>query len=97
MVGIKGARGTDGKADWARVLGWGRTTTGSGTGGVIQVDQLLMPYHPKWWIEYGPPSFVGAVGVVLICLFFYGVRIVWNRDVTEATYEPMGGFGDCDE
>lgn len=97
MVGIKGARGTDGKADWARVLGWGRTTTGSGTGGVIQVDQLLMPYLPKWWVEYGPPSFVGAVGVVLICLFFYGVRIVWNRDVTEATYEPMGGFGDCDE
>ncbi|KAI6047750.1 hypothetical protein EDC04DRAFT_2863938 [Pisolithus marmoratus] len=63
MVGIKGARGTDGKTDWARVLSWGRTTTGSGTGGVIQIDQLLMPYHPKWWIEYGPPSFVGAVGI----------------------------------
>lgn len=96
IVGIKGARGTDGKTDWARVLGWGRTTTGSGTGGVIQVDRLLVPYHPRWWIEYGPPSFVGAVGIVLICLFFYGVRTVWNRD-TEATYEPMGGFGDCDE
>ncbi|KAI6162073.1 hypothetical protein EDD17DRAFT_1776903 [Pisolithus thermaeus] len=63
MVGIKGARGTDGKTDWARVLGWGRTTTGSGTGGVIQVDRLLVPYHPRWWIEYGPPSFVGAVGI----------------------------------
>ncbi|KAI6007217.1 carnitine acyl carnitine carrier [Pisolithus albus] len=62
MVGIKGARGTDGKTDWARVLSWGRTTTGSGTGGVIQVDRLLLPYHPRWWIEYGPPSFVGAIG-----------------------------------
>lgn len=98
MVGIKNARGTDGKADWARVLSWGRTTTGSGTGGVIQVDRLLVPYHPSWWIEYGTPSFVGAVGVLLICLFFYGVRIFWNRDQTEATYEPVGGFGrDCDD
>lgn len=92
MVGIKNARGTDGKADWARVLGWGRTTTGSGTGGVIQIDQLLVPYHPSRWIVYGPPSFVGVVGVLLICLFFYGVRILWNRDPTEATYEPVGGF-----
>lgn len=98
MVGIKNARGTDGKADWARVLSWGRTTTGSGTGGVIQIDRLLMPYHPSWWIEYGPPSVVGAIGILLICLFFYGVRIVWNRDQTEATYEPIGGFGrDCDD
>ncbi|KAG9314236.1 FAS1 domain-containing protein [Chiua virens] len=98
MVGIKNARGTDGKADWARVLSWGRTTTGSGTGGVVQIDQLLVPYHPSWWIEYGPPSFVGVVGVVLICLFFYGVHVFWNRESTEATYEPVGGFGrDCDD
>ncbi|KAH7885923.1 hypothetical protein F5I97DRAFT_1809627 [Phlebopus sp. FC_14] len=88
MLGIRNARGTDGKADWARVLAWGRATTGGGTGGVIQIDQLLIPYHPPWWIEYGAPSFVGVVGVILICLFFYGVRIVWNRDTTEATYEP---------
>lgn len=93
MVGIKNAWGTDGKADWARVLNWGRTTTGSGTGGVIQIDRLLVPYHPSWLIEYGSPSLVGAVGVLLICLFFYGVRIFWNRDPTEATYEPVGGFG----
>lgn len=98
MVGIKNARGTNGKADWARVLNWGRTTTRSGTGGVVLIDRLLVPYHPSWWIEYGPPSFVGAVGVLLICLFFYGVRIFWNRDPTEATYEPVGGFGrDCDD
>ena len=100
VVGIKNARGTDGKADWGRVLSWGRTTTGTGTGGVVQIDRLLVPYHPSWWIEYGPPTFVGAVGVLLICLFFYGVRIFWNRDPTEATYEPVGGFGrarDCDD
>ena len=97
MVGIKNARGTDGKADWARVLSWGRTTTGSGTGGVIQIDRLLVPYHPSWWIEYGPPSIVGVIGILLICLFFYGVRILWNRDSTEATYEPVGGFGRDDD
>ncbi|KAF8640885.1 hypothetical protein AX17_000533 [Amanita inopinata Kibby_2008] len=97
VVGIKGARGTDGAADWARVLSWGRSTTGGGTGGVIQIDQLLMPYHPSWWIEYGAPSVVGAFGVVSICLFFYGVRRVWQRDTTEATYEPVGGFGRDDD
>ncbi|KII93784.1 hypothetical protein PLICRDRAFT_101968 [Plicaturopsis crispa FD-325 SS-3] len=88
LVGIKGARGTDGHADWARVLSWGRSTTGGGTGGVIQIDRLLMPYQPPWWLEYGPPVVVGIVGVLLIGLFFWGVRAVWRRDTTEATYEP---------
>ncbi|PFH54807.1 hypothetical protein AMATHDRAFT_72571 [Amanita thiersii Skay4041] len=60
VVGIKGARGTDGTADWARVISWGRSTIGGGTGGVIQIDRLLMPYHPSWWIEYGVPSTVGV-------------------------------------
>lgn len=96
MVGIKNARGTDGQADWASVLTWGRATTGGGTGGVITIDRMLVPYHPPWWIEYLAPSFVGALGVGLICLFFYGVRKVWNRDITEATYEPIGGFGQDD-
>ncbi|TFK36860.1 carnitine/acyl carnitine carrier [Crucibulum laeve] len=63
VVGIKGARGTNGQADWARVLSWGRSTTGGGTGGVIQIDRLLVPYQPPWWIEYGAPSTVGAIGV----------------------------------
>lgn len=94
MVGIKNARGTDKQADWARVLTWGRTTTGGGTGGVITIDRMLVPYHPPWWVEYFVPSFVGTLGVGLIGLFFYGVRAVWKRDVTEATYEPVGGFGD---
>lgn len=96
MVGIKNARGTDRQADWARVLTWGRATTGGGTGGVITIDRMLVPYHPPWWIEYFAPSFVGALGVGLIGLFFYAVRIVWKRDVTEATYEPVGGFGQDD-
>ncbi|KAG0704336.1 hypothetical protein DFH29DRAFT_981461 [Suillus ampliporus] len=89
MVGIKNARGTDKQADWARVLRWGRATTGGGTGGVITLDRMLVPYHPPWWIEYFAPSFVGALGIGLICLFFYAVRIVWRRDATEATYEPI--------
>ncbi|KAF8078771.1 hypothetical protein FPV67DRAFT_1558000 [Lyophyllum atratum] len=87
IVGIKGARGTDGSADWARVLSWGRSTNAGG-GGVVQIDRLLTPYNPPWWIAYGAPTGVGFGGCILICLFFYGVRIIWKRDTTEATYEP---------
>jgi solute carrier family 25 carnitine/acylcarnitine transporter 20/29 len=97
VVGINGARGTDGKADWARVLSWGRSTTGGGTGGVIQIDSLLIPYYPPWWLEYGGPTLVCIVGILVICAFFYGVRIIWRRDTTEATYEPVGGFGRDDD
>ena len=93
IVGIKGARGTNAQADWARVLSWGRSTFPDGTGGVIQIDRLLMPYEPSWWTEYGGPSVLGIFGVFSICLFFYGVRWVWRKDTTEATYEPVGGFG----
>jgi solute carrier family 25 carnitine/acylcarnitine transporter 20/29 len=96
VVGIKGARGTAGRADWARVRSWGRSTTGNG-GGVIQIDRLLMPYYPPWWITYGAPTGMGFVGSVVICLFFYGVRLVWRKDPTEATYEPQGGFGHDDD
>ncbi|THH34154.1 hypothetical protein EUX98_g173 [Antrodiella citrinella] len=97
LVGIKGARGDNGKWDWAHVVAWGRSTTGGGTGGVIQIDHLLMPYYPSWWNAYGAPLGVGAVGICLIGLFFYAVRLVWRRDTTEATYEPVGGFGQQDE
>jgi solute carrier family 25 carnitine/acylcarnitine transporter 20/29 len=97
VVGIKGARGTDGQADWARVLSWGRSTTGGDTGGVIQIDRLLVPYHPPWWVEYGGPAVVGVCGVFLIGVFFYGIRAVWQRDTMEATYEPVGGFGRDDD
>lgn len=126
IVGIKDARGTDGTADWAKVLGWGRATTSGfvsfppssdsdsetpspsqmalsaafvagAAGGVIQIDRVLLPYEPPWWIAYGAPTFVGAIGVLAICGFFYGVSIVWGWDTTEATYEPVGGFGRDDD
>lgn len=98
MVGIKGARGSKGKQDWARVMAWGRSTTGGGTGGVIQIDYLLVPYTPTLWVQYGPPGGVFVTGLFLMGLFFYAVRIVWRRDTTEATFEPVGGFipGDDD-
>ncbi|KAF5356169.1 hypothetical protein D9756_004097 [Leucocoprinus leucothites] len=133
IVGIKDARGTNGKADWAKVVSWGRATKSgpsnppsipspppfslpspqstlhltsssselesqlyylapNAAGGVILIDRLLWPYEPSWWIAYGAPSFVGVVGVMMICGFFYGVRIVWGWDTREATYEPVGGF-----
>ncbi|THG94951.1 hypothetical protein EW026_g6615 [Hermanssonia centrifuga] len=97
VVGIKGARGADGRNDWAHVVSWGRSTTGGGTGGVIQIDRLLMPYYPPKWVQYGGPVAVGIGGIILICVFFYGVRMVWKRDTTEATYEPVGGFGHEDD
>lgn len=97
VVGIKGARGTDGYRDRAKVLSWGRSTTGKGTGGVIQIDRILLPYNPPWWIEYGAPSVFGVIGVIGILAFFYGVRVIWRRDTTEATYEPVGGFNNEDD
>lgn len=96
LVGIKDARGTDGKKDWARVVAWGRTTNFNAIGGVVQIDQVLAPYQPSWWTEYGAPVGAGALGVVIICLFFLGVRAFWRRDMTEATYEPVGGFTNDD-
>lgn len=97
VVGIKGARGSTNREDWARVTAWGRTTVGSGTGGVIQIDRLLIPYQPSWWVEYGAPLTTGLLGVFLICIFFLVVRAIWRRDTTEATYEPVGGFGRDDD
>ncbi|KAI0375422.1 FAS1 domain-containing protein [Pilatotrama ljubarskyi] len=96
VIGIKGARGRDGAQDWARVVAWGRSTTGDGSGGVVQIDRLLVPYTPSWYVEYGGPVAVGVGGVVVIVLFFLGVRWMWRRDTTEATYEPIGGFGHDD-
>lgn len=90
VVGIKGARGDSGKRDWAHVVAWGRSTTAGGTGGVIQIDRILMPYSPSWWNAYGAPLGVGLVGMCLIGLFFFGVRLVWLRDTTEATERRSG-------
>ncbi|KAI8981247.1 FAS1 domain-containing protein [Trametes punicea] len=96
VIGIKGARGRDGAQDWAHVVAWGRSTTGDGSGGVVQIDRLLEPYSPSWYVEYGAPLAVGVGGIIVIGLFFWGVRWVWRRDTTEATYEPIGGFGHDD-
>ena len=96
VVGIKGARGKNGEQEWAKIVSWGRSTTGGGTGGVVQIDRLLLPYQPSWYVTYGAPLAVGTGGVVLIGLFFLGVRWVWRRDTTEATYEPVGGFDNED-
>jgi solute carrier family 25 carnitine/acylcarnitine transporter 20/29 len=97
VVGIQGARGTEARADWAHVVSWGRSTTGGGTGGVIAIDQVLLPFYPSWWVEYRGPTSVLTGGIILIILFFMGVRAIWRRDTTEATYEPVGGFGADDE
>jgi len=88
LLGIKGARGTSGQEDWAKVLSWGRATTGDGVGGVIAIDRLLTPYHPSWYVEYGQPVGGGIAGVLLIGAFFWVVRWVWNKEV-DATYEPL--------
>ncbi|KXN83881.1 Periostin [Leucoagaricus sp. SymC.cos] len=93
IVRIKDARGTNGKNDWAKVAGWGRATKS----GVIQIDRLLSPYEPPWYIAYGAPAFVGVIGMIGICGFFYGVSIVWGWDTREATYEPVGGYGQEDD
>jgi solute carrier family 25 (mitochondrial carnitine/acylcarnitine transporter), member 20/29 len=88
VLGIKGARGTDGREDGAKILSWGRVTSRNGPGGVIAIDRVLVPYQPPWWVLYGQPVGAGALGVIIICLFFFGVRVVWNREV-DATYEPI--------
>lgn len=90
IVGINNARGGDGGKYSARVLSWGRATTGTGSGGVILVDGLLYPYHPPWYIEYGAPIVVGIFGGFLIVFFFWKVWRFWQRDTREATYEPIG-------
>jgi len=89
VLGIKGARGTSAKEDWAEVISWGRATTGDGVGGVIAIDRLLTPYHPTWYVEYGKPVCVGIIGIVVIGVFFYwAVPLLWNKEV-DATYEPL--------
>ncbi|KAF9076124.1 carnitine/acyl carnitine carrier [Rhodocollybia butyracea] len=104
IVGIKGARGTDGTNDWARVLSWGRSTGegAGGVGGVIRIDRLLVPYYPPWWTEYGAPLVVGVLGIFVIAAFFYGVRKSEADSpavkVASATAENVkafvaGGFG----
>jgi solute carrier family 25 carnitine/acylcarnitine transporter 20/29 len=62
----------------------------------MQFLAIFLNLTPSRYVEYGPPTAVGILGIILICLFFYGVRAFWRRDL-EATYEPMGGFGQADD
>lgn len=92
FINIKDLPESKKKKSSAMVLSWGRCTTNGGTGGVIQIDRLLEPWQPSVWGEYGPPVAVGVVGMGLMALFFYLVRLIWRRDTTEPTYEPLGGY-----
>ncbi|KAH8835783.1 FAS1 domain-containing protein [Flagelloscypha sp. PMI_526] len=102
IVGIKGARGTDGDKDWANIDSWGRTAisvsslaAGHG-GGVIKLDRVLYPYYPPWWLAVGVPVLVGVIGVFVISSLAYGAHKFMTRE-PEATYEPLGGFGADDD
>jgi solute carrier family 25 carnitine/acylcarnitine transporter 20/29 len=92
LVGIRGAQGTGGAADWAHVLAWGRSTARAG--GVVLLDGALLPYAPPWWRAAGAPLLGGALGVAAILAFFWAIRRVWMRDTTEATYEPVSAADD---
>lgn len=99
VVGIRGARGTKALGDWAHVLAWGRSTAGStgAGGGLVQIDAVLLPYQPPWYIKFGQPAALLIVGVAGIAGFWFVVWKFWTRDTTEATYEPLGGFARDDE
>lgn len=103
LVGIHGARGTDGETDFARVLNYGRTTTLDvgdekagvyARSGVLQIDTVLEPWIPDWWNAWGKPVSGGAVGVVAIVAFWGTVLYFWRRHEDEATYEPLDGGDD---
>jgi len=100
VVGIRGARGKKSLGDWARVLAWGRSTGPTSTpsgGGLVQIDTVLLPYQPPWYIAFGPPAALLFFGITTMSMFWYAVYRVWTRDTTEATYEPLGGFAREDE
>lgn len=95
LVGIKGARGTAGEEDWAKVLAWGRSTVstslgGHTRGGVIKIDRVLEPYTPTWWVRWGPPAAGLAVGFLALTGVGLGVRWYIKKKASEPTYEPVG-------
>lgn len=79
LVGIKGARGTNGRHDKARILNHGRNTlifaekrvraeavaeqAAVFGGGIFLIDAVLEPYEPNWWHRWG---YIAAI--VLISL-----------------------------
>lgn len=94
LLGIRGARGTSGETDYARALAFGRTTTSDGKNGgrsgVIQIDTVLEPWVPGWWLAWGSNVAMGFVGGILILIFWAVVAWAWTRHDGEATYEPIG-------
>lgn len=97
VVGITGARGTDGEEDWAKVMIWGRSTASAGPtgdfgarGGVIKIDRVLQPYTPKWWVRWGPPIAGGVGGLIALLGVGFTVRWLYLRRESEPTYEPVG-------
>jgi len=101
LVGIKGARGSGGLRDFARVIGYGRTTvpargaendpTGGPRSGVLQVDRVLEPWIPDWWNAWGKPVASGIIGGMLIVAFWASVLHFWWKRDEEPTYEPLNG------
>ncbi|EGG03292.1 uncharacterized protein MELLADRAFT_78612 [Melampsora larici-populina 98AG31] len=84
LIGIKGARGTNGDHDSARILNYGRVTPilmeddqvfVSLAGGVLSLNKVLEPYEPNWWERWGQ-SLVGWI----IVLGFVGALsfLVWR-------------------
>ena len=99
LIGIRGARGTSGETDYARLLSYGRTTTPdiSGTrSGVVTIDRVLEPWIPGWWNAWGWAVAMGVVGVFSIVTFWTTVVYLFRLGENEATYEPLD-TGDAEE
>ncbi|KAF8338034.1 uncharacterized protein EI90DRAFT_2991353 [Cantharellus anzutake] len=99
LVGIKGARGTSGETDYARVISYGRTTTPdiSGTrSGVVKIDRVLEPWVPGWWRVWGWAIPMCAMGSLGIIAFWSTVVYFFRKGENEATYEPLD-TGDAED
>lgn len=103
VVGISGARGTKAEEDWAKVISWGRSTVSTAAsgeygarGGVIQIDRVLEPYTPRWWVMYGPPVAAGLGGILVVGGMGYVFWKIYKRRESEPTYEPVGRDEDED-
>lgn len=88
LIGIKGARGTNGAHDSARVINYGRVTPklvdgGTGEksemivfgGGVLSLNMVLEPYEPNWWERWGKYT----VAWIVVVGFGSGIGfLVWK-------------------
>ncbi|KAH9811749.1 hypothetical protein DFH28DRAFT_900262 [Melampsora americana] len=78
LIGIKGARGSQGDHDSAKVMNYGRVSPRvveddqmliSIGGGVLSLNKVLEPYDPNWWERWGKAlvgwmMIIGFVGVL---------------------------------